>query len=181
MDDIKLLEAIRRLDQDAIVIVFDRFAPILYKYAMRLCGNSTEADDIVGDVFLELLKHLKKGEGPRENLRSYLYQIAYHKIVDHARHSKHLTGLDGFKFLTSGDPVISQNENKDELGTLGGIIQNKLSQDQRHVIVLRFLEDLSIKETAAILGKSENNIKVIQNRAITRIRKILDQQNEEAL
>ena len=49
-----------------------------------------------------------------------------------------------------------------------------LSKDQRHVIVLRFFEDLSLKETAAVIGKNENNIKIIQKRAITRIRKYLD-------
>jgi len=173
-DDLRLLEALKSLDHDAIVLVFDRYAPSLYKFALRLCGNPNEADDIVGDVFAELLKHLKKGEGPRENLRSYLYQIAYHKVVDLTRHNQHTTGYDEAGPLSSGETLPSQNEHRDELGMLEVIIQKNLTPDQRDVIVLRFLEDLSIKETAAILGKNENNIKVIQNRAIARIRKSLE-------
>jgi RNA polymerase sigma-70 factor (ECF subfamily) len=52
-------------------------------------------------------------------------------------------------------------------------IRNNLSEDQRHVIILRFLEGFSVKETALIVGKSISNVKVIQNRAIAALRKAL--------
>ena len=48
-----------------------------------------------------------------------------------------------------------------------------LTEDQRHVIILRFLEDFSLKETAEIIGKEVNNIKVIQNRGIAKLRKAM--------
>ena len=156
--------------------VFDCYAPVLYKYALRLCRDSAEADDIVGDVFSQLLKYLKKGKGPRENLRSYLYQIAHHKVVDHARDRKHLTALENGMSLSSGDSLPSQYENREQIDTLESVIQNQLSEDQRHVIVLRFIEDLSLKETAEIVGKNVNNVKVIQNRAIAKLRQVLDRQ-----
>jgi RNA polymerase sigma-70 factor (ECF subfamily) len=52
-------------------------------------------------------------------------------------------------------------------------IQNDLTEDQRHVIILRFLEGFSLRETAAILGKHINNVSVNQNRAIAALRKAL--------
>jgi len=52
-------------------------------------------------------------------------------------------------------------------------IRNNLTEDQRHVIVLRFLEGFSVKETAVIVGKEISNVKVIQNRAIAALRKAL--------
>jgi len=175
-DDATLLKSARKLDKDALMAVFDCYAPVLYKYALRLCRDSAEADDIVGDVFIQLLKYLKEGKGPRENLRSYLYQIAYHKVVDHARDRKHLTLLESAISLSSGDSLPSQYENREQMDTLESVIQNQLSEDQRHVIVLRFIEDLSLKETAEIVGKNVNNVKVIQNRAIARLRQVLDRQ-----
>jgi RNA polymerase sigma-70 factor, ECF subfamily len=58
-----------------------------------------------------------------------------------------------------------------------------LTEDQRHVIILRFLEDFSLKETAEIIGKEVNNIKVIQNRGIAKLRKAMgihmDEEDEE--
>jgi RNA polymerase sigma-70 factor (ECF subfamily) len=59
------------------------------------------------------------------------------------------------------------------LDVLVKAIQNDLTEDQRHVIILRFLEGFSLNETAAILGKEVSHIKVIQNRAITKLRKNL--------
>ncbi len=62
-------------------------------------------------------------------------------------------------------------------------MQTELTEDQRHVIILRFLEDFSLKETAEIIGKEVNNIKVIQNRGIAKLRKAMgvhmDEEDEE--
>jgi len=180
-EDATLLRAIRKLDQEALITVFDTYAPILYKYALRLCGNSSEADDIVGEVFSELLKHLKNGQGPRTNLRSYLYQVAYHKVVDHCRDSDHLTTLDNIESIKNGDSLQTQQEDHDQVSLLESIIKDHLSEDQRHVIVLRFIEEFSLKETADIIGKNVNNIKVIQNRAIAKIRSVLEPSERESL
>ena len=62
-------------------------------------------------------------------------------------------------------------------------MNTELTEDQRHVIILRFLEDFSLKETAEIVGKEVNNIKVIQNRGIAKLRKAmginLDDEDDE--
>jgi hypothetical protein len=65
-------------------------------------------------------------------------------------------------------------------GFVDGISRAELTDDQRHVIILRFLEDFSLKETAEIIGKEVNNIKVIQNRGIAKLRKALGLQLEES-
>jgi RNA polymerase sigma-70 factor, ECF subfamily len=175
MDDATLLLAVRRMDKDALVDVFDNYAPLLYKYALRLCGNATEADDIVGDVFAELLKHLKAGKGPQNNLRSYLYQIAYHRVVDHARNRKHTTPLEDDLPISGGKSLPSQHEDWEQMDALKSIIENELNDDQRHVIVLRFIEDFSVQETAEIVGKNIGNVKVIQSRAIAKLRLAMEQ------
>jgi RNA polymerase sigma-70 factor (ECF subfamily) len=53
-------------------------------------------------------------------------------------------------------------------------IRKDLTKDQRHVIILRFLEGFNLRETAAIIGKDVTNVKVIQNRALAALRKVLD-------
>ena len=55
-------------------------------------------------------------------------------------------------------------------------IMNDLTEDQRHVLILRFMEGFSLKETAVIIGKKVGNVKVIQNRAISALREALDYQ-----
>ena len=54
-------------------------------------------------------------------------------------------------------------------------INNKLTEDQRHVIILRFLEGLNLKETAEIVGKNTNSVKVLQSRGIAKLRQVLSE------
>jgi len=175
--DMMLLAAARKMDGDALIQIFDLYASALYKYAFRLCNNAMVADQIVGDIFVKLLEHLSTGTGPSLNLRSYLYEMAYHLIVDEARHSQHWTQLEVIEATTSiGHSIAVSAEERVLFETALRTIMNDLTEDQRHVIILRFLEGFSLKETATIIGKKVGNVKVIQNRAIAALREALDYQ-----
>jgi RNA polymerase sigma-70 factor (ECF subfamily) len=173
VEDAALLEAARKLDRNALVAIFEQYAPPLYKYALRLSGDPAEADDVVGDVFSQLIDHLKRGKGPRDNLRSYLYQIAYHKVVDGSRQRKHTAALDDS--IPSGPDAApsSQQEDNEQLRELQLAISRYLTEDQRNVIVLRFMEHFSLQEIVEITGRDINNVKVIQSRAVARLRQAL--------
>jgi RNA polymerase sigma-70 factor, ECF subfamily len=173
--DAALLEAAREMNKDALVRIFDRYSHALYNYALRLCNDTLTADYIVGDVFAKLLEQFAAGNGPSTNLRSYLYEMAYHLVVDESRFAKReapLKAIDLVKY--DGYSTFVSLENKILFDTILRAIRNDLTDDQRHVIVLRFLEGFNLRETAAIIGKEVNHVKVIQNRAITTLRKALD-------
>jgi RNA polymerase sigma-70 factor (ECF subfamily) len=173
--DLTLLNAARMMDKDALVKIFDLYSTALYKYALRLCGDPMTADHIVGDVFAKLLDQLAAGNGPTSNLRSYLYESAHHRIIDEARYSQRRVSIEVTDWL-------GQDANSAFLGLEDQImfqqvlhaIQHTLSDDQRHVVILRFLEAFNIRETAAILGKREDHVRVIQNRAIMALRKAFE-------
>lgn len=173
-EDVVLLEAARNKEEAALVAIFDKFAPLIYKYALRLCQDQVQADNVVGDVFVKLLEQFAEGKGPRTNIRSYMYQMAYHIIVDQSRVTKRVAPLEVVELLEGEDhPVGLQVENRALLDVLLLAMENHLSEDQQHVVVLRFLEGFSLQETAEIVGKEVNNIKVIQNRGIAKLRQIL--------
>jgi len=178
-DGVSLLKAAQKLDEEALTAIFDSFAPAIYKYALRLCHDPIEADNIVGDVFSQLLEQFAGGKGPRTNLRSYLYQTAYHLVVDHSRENKHTAPLEvaiNVQERERSVPTATQIEERVLMEALVTAMNSELTDDQRHVIILRFLEDFSLKETAQIIGKEVNNVKVIQNRGITKLRKALEHQ-----
>ncbi len=181
-DTISLLKAAQKLDEQALTAIFDQYAPAIYKYTLRLCHDPILADNIVGDVFAQLLEQFAAGKGPRTNLRSYLYQTAYHLVVDRSRDNQHTAPLEvAVDRLDRGQmtPTQSQIEERVMMEALISAMNSELTDDQRHVIILRFLEDFSLKETADIVGKEVNNIKVIQNRGIAKLRKALGLQIEE--
>jgi RNA polymerase sigma-70 factor (ECF subfamily) len=173
--DFGLLDAARNMNQDALIKVFDLYSPVLYNYALRLCNDPTEADQVVGDVFAKLLDQLSIGGGPSTNLRSYLYETTYHLVIDKSRYSRREAPLETIEFLRQdGSSAGSSLEDRVLFETVILAIKNLLTEDQRHVIILRFLEGFSLRETAKIIGKEVYNVKVIQNRGVAKLRKALD-------
>jgi RNA polymerase sigma-70 factor (ECF subfamily) len=160
------------MNKDALVKIFDLYSLALFNYALRLCGDSLLADHIVGDVFAKLLEQLAAGNGPTSNLRSYLYEMTYHRIIDEARSSQRKVPLEVAAALTQDAPsVVVSVEDQLILKQILHAVQNDLTADQRHVIVLRFMEQFSLRETAVIMGKQVGYIKVVQNRAIAALRR----------
>ena len=173
-DETTLLKAARELDQVALAQIFDLYASPIYSYLLRLCHDSELADQIVGDVFSKLLEKLVEGKGPRTNLRSYLYQIAYHLFIDQTRYNQHIAPIEIVEYFSGdSDTVQDEIENRALLDAVLLAINNDLTNDQRHVIILRFLEGMDLKETAKIVRKSVNNVKVLQSRGIEKLRKVL--------
>lgn len=172
--EMTLLQAARDMNRDALVEIFDRYSPALYNYAFRLCNDARMADYIVGDVFAKLLEQFSAGNGPSSNLRSYLYETTYHLIVDDARHMHRMAPLEVVDSISDDGYSSSSNfENQVLIKTIMQAIREELTEDQRHVIILRFLEGFSLRETANIVGKQVNYVKVIQNRGIAALRKLL--------
>jgi len=173
-DETAVIAAAGSLADDALSAIFDEYAPAIFKYLLRLGVGTQEADQIVGDAFARLIEKFAKGAGPRKNLRSYIFQIAYHLVVDHARERQRTAPLDAADTITEDkQPVQALAEEKMLLENLASAMECELTEEQRNVLVLRFQEDFSIKETAEIVGKNVNAVKALQNRAIKRLRDAL--------
>ena len=173
-NDSELLNAARAKDKEALEKIFDLYSSALTKYALRWGCDPVSADQIVGDVFVKLMEQLDLGKGPETNLRSYLYQMTYHQIIDQGRASHKsapLEAADGIR--QEEDSPALKLENKMMFDLILKAIEDQLTDDQRQVILLRFMEEFSLQETAAIMGKKVNNVKVIQNRAIAKLRKAM--------
>lgn len=173
--ELPLLDSAKQMNADALTKIFDLYSRPLYNYALRLCSDPIMADGVVGDVFAKLLDQLSNGHGPRANLRSYLYEIAYHLVVDDSRYSRGkvpFDGIDAFRYDNSS--LYANFENRLLFEQVMLAVRTELTRDQRHVIILRFLEGFSLRETASIIGKQVGHVKVIQNRAIARLRKTMD-------
>jgi RNA polymerase sigma-70 factor (ECF subfamily) len=172
--DVPLLAAARNMNREALVEIFDHYSSALYNYALRLCNDPLEADHIVGDVFAKLLDQWSAGNGPNTNLRSYLYETTYHLVVDEARYSHREAPLEAVDFLRhDGSSTLVSLENRMLFDAVILAIKKDLTEDQRHVIILRFLEGFSLRETADIMRKEVYNVKVIQNRGVAKLRKAL--------
>lgn len=172
-DERAVTTAAGSLDRNTLGAIFEEYAPLIYKYLLRLGVYPLEADQVVGDVFARLLEKIAEGKGPRKNIRSYLFQTAYHLVVDHARDRQRNAPLDVVDTLQEEkQPVQAQMEEKMLLETLSMAMQRELTEDQRNVLILRFQEEFTLQETADIVGKNVNAVKAVQNRAIKKLRAV---------
>lgn len=178
--DILLLHAAKKMNEGALTQIFDRYASSLYHYALRLCDDPLRADQIVGEVFAQFVEKLSAGAGPAADLRMYLYEIAYRLVAAEMR-SDSWSGprATSISLYLGGLSTTGSTESQELLDAALRVIKYHLTEDQRHVIILRFLEGFTLKQTAAIIGKKVGNVKVIQNRATAALRNTLEKHGFE--
>jgi len=177
--DLSLLDAAMRMDQQALAAIFDRYATDLYNYALHMRSDPLKADQIVGDAFSKFLEQMAAGKEPETNLRSHLYKITYRLLADGLQFPQKEASLELADFeLENGEGQHSMTSNPGNKTLMEGLIlaiRNHLTANQRHVIVLRFVEEFSLRETAEIVGKKVGSVRAIQNRGIIKLCKVLDQ------
>jgi RNA polymerase sigma-70 factor (ECF subfamily) len=166
-----LLSLARELDPQALSQIYDQYSPAIYRYAMRLMGNITLAEECVAETFSRLLQMLHAGKGPREHLQAYLYRVAHNWITDQYRREPLMDELAETLAGESDSPeeVVSQRIHQQRLQDA----IRQLTPDQQQVIALKYLEDCENEEIALVLGKPVGAVKSLQHRALASLQRFL--------
>jgi RNA polymerase sigma-70 factor (ECF subfamily) len=169
-----LLAGARRLEEETLAAIYDAYSPELYYFSYRLLGNVQAAEDLVAATFYRFLRALHTGGGPREHLRAYLYRITHNLAMDH--HRRHPVAIDPLEDiemkLPSGSDPAQQAEDALVQEDVRAALW-RLTQEQRQVIVLKFLQGLSNQEVATVLDKPVGAVKSLQHRALEALRRML--------
>lgn len=166
------LEGLRALDPETITDVHNRFYPAIYRFLIYRIGNEETAEDLAAEVFVRLLEALHAGRGPDHNLRGWLMGTAANMANDHYRRHYARSFVELSEELESGhndDPYIAA-EKKDDHRLVKASLE-KLTEDQKQVLALRFGSGFSLEETAEAMGKKANAIKALQFRALEALRR----------
>ena len=172
--DQQVLERARTYDAQALAEIYDRHAGPIYGYLFRVIGDAAHAEDLAGEVFLRLLQALRTSRAPRDNLEGWLYRVAHNLAMDLFRRQKKGPAVPLAEELVAQDSqpsdLVEDGQIKQQLRT--GM--RRLTPDQQQVILLRFAEGFPAAEVARLMGKSEGAVKVLQHRAVNRLRKLLE-------
>ncbi len=175
MDDTKtLLERIQRQDQQALAEVYDRYFDQIYRYINYRISESEVAADLAGEVFLALVKALKNGRPPKTSLSGWLYTVARNLAVDHIKQKGRTVAL--VEDLVSDEPSLMHQAHLAQLGPILREAISQLTEEQQHVITLRFGQELSLAETAEIMEKSVGAVKALQHRALASLARFIPDQ-----
>ncbi|NTW01234.1 MAG: sigma-70 family RNA polymerase sigma factor [Oscillochloris sp.] len=172
-------EAIRRAqqgDQRAFDVLYDRFADPLFRYVYARCGDAATAEDLLGDLWVRVVERLESfrlpPSGAEPAFAAWLYRIAHNLVIDNFRR-KESGNIPLNPDVTDSDPTPDEYAiSGDERRELRQAIE-QLTPDQREVILLRFIEERSNAEVAALTGRSEGAVKVMQHRALGALARLL--------
>jgi RNA polymerase sigma-70 factor, ECF subfamily len=139
----------------------------VYAYCVKRVGNRTEAEDVTAEVFHQALANVKRFEWRGIPFAAWLFRIAANLISDRWQRSGREVADESE--IESAQVSPAEIEGVERRATLFRLVST-LPEEQRRVVVLRFVEDKSIKEVAREVCKTEGAVKQLQFRALTSLR-----------
>ena len=166
-----IVDAARAGDQAALSELYTLYFPRVYRYILARTGNTYDAEDLAEEVFMKVLEAIDRFQWREAPFSAWLFRIAHNALISQRRKDG-VRGRSGP--LSDGIALDSQSPddmvaNRLALNEIMDAAQN-LPDAQRQVITLRFAAGLSVAETARAMNKGEGNVKVIQHKAIAKLR-----------
>jgi RNA polymerase sigma-70 factor (ECF subfamily) len=166
--------AARAGDERAWAQLYRELAPVVLGY-LRARG-APDADDLLGEVFVQAVRDLPRFEGSEQDLRAWLLAIAHNRLADELRR-RGRRPVDPMSPEAVPEPEPAASAEREALERIGADevrrLTSLLSPDQQAVILLRILGGLTVGEIARVLGKREGAVKALQRRGLARIRREL--------
>lgn len=167
---VRLVERAHGGDEHAFAQLYDRYLDQIYGYVRRRVNSREVAEDLTGDVFLRAWRSFDRFQWQGVDLGAWLTTIARNRVHDHFKSAK-------FRLERSTDEVGDRDpapglddpdrvaEARELARSLAAALE-ELKDEHREVVELRFVHDLSVSETAAVLGRSVGATKALQYRAL---------------
>jgi RNA polymerase sigma-70 factor (ECF subfamily) len=176
LEDIELIKYAQSGNTEAFGVIYERYARVIYRFLNAHLNNVQDAEDILADVFLRVWKVLPKYQDRGTPFLVMLFRIARNRLIDHYRHVGTRKPHVSIDYVTIPD---RKNEPADilvakwENAELGRTMQ-RLREDYRTVLALRFISGLSPDETAQVMDRSVGAVRVLQHRALASLRELLN-------
>jgi RNA polymerase sigma-70 factor (ECF subfamily) len=174
---VAVLAAAQANSATAFEQLFRTYGPRVNNY-LRARG-AAEPDELTNDVFVSVFRSLGRFGGDESAFRSWLFTIARHRLVDERRRQARRVqtvpeDITDYVDASGGDVESEALANLGDEWAAGVLVQ--LAPDQRDVLLLRIIADLTIDQIAQLLGKRPGAVKALQRRGLAAVKRILDRQ-----
>ena len=182
-NEAELAQRASNYDQEAFAVLYSAYVDKIYKYLYYKVGSPQDAEDLCEQVFLKAWEAIGRYTWCGYPFSSWLYRLAHNLVVDHYRTRREVVPLQ--EMLSTGsepmdlDPADALARTLDAAELLEAIVQ--LTEEQRQVIALKFIEGYDNSEIAQMLGKKEGAIRALQYRALRSLHTILEAEEVKRL
>ena len=177
-DDARLVREILAGKDEAFIELYERYERRIYFFALKRMSDSSDAEDVTQEVFLQVFRGLSKFEG-RSSLLTWMFGIAHKQVCRRYRRRRPMVQSlesDEVKELTSGEtPADRKTDFVRILRNCGRVLEEKVPEQQRKAFELRYVENQSTREIAENMGKSPQAIKI----SLFRTRQTLSDNNRK--
>jgi len=179
--DSYLVKQAKSGDGDAFGALYERYATDIYRFLHAQLPEFWTAEDLTSDVFLRAWNFLPRYKDRGYTFSAFLYKIARNVLIDYRRKTRYETNrvpIDPDNTTIEKTELSEQLIRIQEHQTLWRIL-NSLRDDYRSILVLRFINGVSIQDISRIMGRSEGAIRILQHRALKALRQILLSSNDK--
>lgn len=170
----KLVLRAQNGDAEAFGALYSWYLDAIYRYVYFRVNTTETAEDLTEEVFVRAWEALPTYEVRKYPFKSWLYRIAHNLIIDHRRKQRPVTVEDEVLQAVASplhlpEDIVVRFQHNEALTRA----VRRLDEEEQQVVILRFVEGLSHREVAEIIGKSEEASRVIQYRAIQRLQRYM--------
>ncbi len=179
---IALVELARAGDKDAFGMLYDHYQPSVYRFLYHRTRSQTLAEDLTSETFFRALRSMDSFRWQGRDFAAWLMTIARNLTTDHFKAGR--TRLEmATEDMSPHDDATDGPEDEVIAGLTNAAMLQALTElptEQRECLVMRFLQGLSIAETALALGRSDGAVKQLQLRGVRNLAKLLPEGMRDA-
>ncbi|MEX0690148.1 MAG: RNA polymerase sigma factor [Candidatus Paceibacterota bacterium] len=176
----KLIKKAQKGEAEAFGKLYDMHIDQIYRYVFIRVSGKQEAEDITQKAFLKAWKNIHKYE-IKKNIpfSSWLYRITKNLVIDYYRTNRDHVDIE-LVSNTISTTLKSHEEKTDKDLKIESVKDSlkELSEDEQSVLIMRFIDEMSNKEVAKIMNKSHGSVRVMQHRALKKLKEILDEKEQ---
>ena len=165
-EEIILLKRAQALDEEALGEIHDKYYHGIYRYLSFRVPDHQTAEDLTSEVFVRFLSAVRDKHAPPNTIRGWLFGAARNVSREYYRRKKRVETVAMGEWIASEEDLVEAGLQKRMNVQALNDAMAKLTEDQRHVLALRFGYGLPIRQVAESINKSEAAVKMLQARAI---------------
>jgi RNA polymerase sigma-70 factor (ECF subfamily) len=170
-----LVERAQSGEAEAFGCLYDHYSDTVYRYIYYRVGGRATAEDLTSETFLRALRRIGTFTWQGRDFGAWLVTIARNLVADHFKSSRFRLEVTTGEMLDANEVERSPEESVLESLANSALLEavRKLNPQQQECVTLRFLQGLSVAETARVMGKNEGAIKTLQYRAVRTLARLL--------
>ena len=168
-EEILTIYSCQKGELEKFSILYNKYIKRIYDFIFYKVHHKETAEDITSQIFFKALNKIQGFDPKKGTLQAWLYQIARNTVIDYYRTKKENKNIEDAWDLCGDDDLERDIDAKAKLQELEKYI-SKLKSDHRDILIMRIWQDLSYKEIAEAMGKSEDSCKMQFSRCIRKLR-----------